>query len=242
MNFTYSTLNFNSETSLILMNLMSEYPEFECLGNINGYDYSLNHIIKENPSIVFVDIDDPKLFDSFHFLMDVEQYIEKRPFFIAVSKSKELAYNVIKSNFKDYLLKPFLEFELRKSIHKIKRFQLPNIQDRICLKSYSDYRFIELESILFLQADNNTTDFHLRDGKRIAAYKTLKNYEQILPQNFLRVHNSYLVNTNHIVRINFGKSLISLDHGEFKIPFSRTYKSEIEFLKETLFDTHSLQA
>jgi len=224
------------------MNLMSEYSEFKCLGNINGYDYSLNHLIKENPSIVFVDIDDPKLFDSFYLLLDLEQYIDKRPFFIAVSNSKELAYNVIKSNFRDYLLKPFLEFELRKSIHKIKKIYSSKIQDRICLKSYSDYQFIELESILFLQADNNTTDFFIRGGKKITAFKTLKNYEQILPENFLRVHNSFLVNTDHIVRINFGKSLISLDDGESKIPFSRTYKSDIEFLKETLFDTHSLQA
>lgn len=221
---------------------MFEYSEFKCLGNIIGFDNSLNHTIKECPTIVFVDIDETELFDPFHFLLEAQQYIVKLPFFIAVSNSKEMAYNVIKSNFKDYLLKPFLEFELRKSIHKIKRFQSPNIQDRICLKSYSDYRFIELESILFLQADNNTTDFHIRGGKRIAAFKTLKSYEQILPENFFRVHNSFMVNTNHIVRINFGKSIISLDDGESKIPFSRTYKSEIELLKETLFDTHSLQA
>lgn len=242
MNFTYSSLNCNSETSQVLINLMSEYSEFKCLGNITTYDCSLNHIIKESPTIVFVDIDNPEFFDPFYFLLEVEQYIDKLPLFIAISNSKEMAYNVIKSQFQDYLLKPFLEFELRKSISKIKKIYSSKIQDRICLKSYSDYRFVNLESILYLKADNNTTDFFIRGGKRISAFKTLKSYEQILPENFLRVHNSFLVNTDHIIRINFGKSLLSLDDDDSNIPFSRTYKPEIEFLKETLFDNHSLQA
>lgn len=242
MKLTYSTLNFTPETSQILVNLMSEYSEFKCLGTVEGFDCSLNHIIKESPTIVFVDIDDPKIFDPFYFLLEAEQYMDKMPFFIAVSNSKVMAYNVIKSNFRDYILKPFLEFEVRKSIHKLKKDYTSKIQDKICLKSYSDYQFIELESILFLQADNNTTDFYLKRGGRVTAFKTLKHYELILPENFLRVHNSFLVNTDHIIRINFGKSLLSLDGGESKIPFSRSYKSEIEYLKSTLFDTHSLQA
>ncbi len=222
---------------------MTEFPNYHCNGVVSDSDNALNHILKENPSIVFIDIDNRGLFgDPFYFLKEVDQFLIKSPHFIAVSSSKQMAYEVIKSNFIDYLLKPFSEFELRKSLLRIKKKFEVETRDKICLKSFSDYRFIELDSILFLKADNNTTDFHLSNNNQIAAFKTLKYYETILPDSFLRVHNSFLVNTEHITRINFAKSLLSLDGGEYDIPFSRTYKEEVELLKSSLFEVHSLQA
>lgn len=243
MNLTYSIIGFESKIGDDFRKLMTEFPNYQCNGVISDSDSALNHILKENPSIVFIDIDNRGSFgDPFYFLKEVDQFLIKSPHFIAVSSSKQMAYEVIKSNFIDYLLKPFSEFELRKSLFRIKKKFEVETRDRICLKSFSDYRFIELDTILFLQADNNTTDFYLSNNTQIAAFKTLKYYESILPDNFLRVHNSFLVNTDYITRINFAKSLLSLNGGDFDIPFSRTYKEEVEILKSSLFEMHSLQA
>lgn len=243
MYLTYSIIGFESKDGRIFKELMSMFPQFHFNGTITEFDNGLNHILKESPSIVFLDIDNREVFgDSFYFIKEVEQFLNKMPHFIAVSSSKQMAYEVIKSNFIDYLLKPFSEFELRKTLFRIKKNAEVETRDKICLKSFSDYRFVELDKILFLQADNNTTDFYLSNNNQIPAFKTLKYYESILPDNFLRVHNSFLVNTDHITRINFGKSLLYLDGGMHDIPFSRTYKSEVELLKSSLFEVHSLQA
>jgi two-component system, LytTR family, response regulator len=100
----------------------------------------------------------------------------------------------------------------------------------ICIKSYGDYQFIPVNEIVYLKADNNTTDFILQNGRKLTAYKTLKHYEVSLPFFFFRVHNSYIVNSNHVSRINTGKSLVYLNGGDVSISFSKTFKDNIDTL------------
>lgn len=99
---------------------------------------------------------------------------------------------------------------------------------QVCIKSYGDYQFIALKDVVYLQADNNTTDFHLQNGKKLTAYKTLKHYENNLPSFFYRIHNSYIVNSNFVSRINTGKSLCYLLNNEISLSFSKTFKDNID--------------
>ncbi|MFP9115620.1 LytR/AlgR family response regulator transcription factor [Flavobacterium sp. RHBU_3] len=99
---------------------------------------------------------------------------------------------------------------------------------QICIKSYGDYQFIALKDVVYLKADNNTTDFHLHSGKVLTAYKTLKHYENNLPSFFYRIHNSYIVNSYYVSRINTGKSLCYLNNNEVSVSFSKTFKDNID--------------
>lgn len=103
-----------------------------------------------------------------------------------------------------------------------------DVDIQICIKSHGDYQFIALKDLVYLQADNNTTDFHLVNGKTLSAYKTLKHYENNLPSFFYRIHNSFVVNCNHVSRINTGKSFCYLNNNEVSIPFSKTFKENID--------------
>lgn len=106
--------------------------------------------------------------------------------------------------------------------------QKSEVDIQICIKSYGDYQFIALKDVVYLQADNNTTDFHLYNGKKLTAYKTLKHYENNLPSFFYRVHNSYIVNSNYVSRINTGKSLCYLNNNEVSVSFSKTFKDSVD--------------
>jgi len=106
--------------------------------------------------------------------------------------------------------------------------QKSEVDIQICIKSYGDYQFIALKDVVYLKADNNTTDFYLQNGKKLTAYKTLKHYENNLPSFFYRIHNSYIVNSNYVSRINTGKSLCYLDDNEISISFSKTFKENID--------------
>jgi len=108
------------------------------------------------------------------------------------------------------------------------------VADKLCLKSYKDYRFINLEEILFLKADNTATDFFMNDGSTISAYKTLKYFESNLPNNFIRIHNSYIVNQNYVSRIHFGKSRCTLNNNGYVIPFSKSYKNNVVILENSM--------
>lgn len=110
----------------------------------------------------------------------------------------------------------------------VREIQKSDVDIQICIKSYGDYQFIALKDVLYLEADNNTTDFYLINGKKLSAYKTLKHYENNLPSFFYRIHNSYIVNSNYVSRINTGKQLCYLNNNEVSVSFSKTFKENVD--------------
>ena len=98
----------------------------------------------------------------------------------------------------------------------------------ICIKSYGYYRYINSNDICYLQADNNSTDIYLNTGEVVTAFKTLKHFECVLSSPFARIHNSYIINRNYISRIHTGNALCYIKNTTIKIPFSKSYKGNID--------------
>lgn len=214
-------------------NVLEGYNGFNYVGTSNQYDHAMNAILKEMPNLVFFNIDNT-FNNPFQFLQELHRYCDETPIFFAVSSFKEKAFDVIKSGFFDFLLNPLTELEIRKSILNFQKTFPLESSKKICLKSYKDYQYLNTDEILFLKADNNTTDFYMSDGSVIGAFKTLKTFEDVLPSNFLRIHKSYIINKNYVSRIQFGKSICTIKKNSYDIPFTKTYLGNIEIMKKTL--------
>jgi len=236
MQYKYSIIESEKFTIENLQNNFKEFSNYSCIGVSDCFDKSLDLILKHAPNVVFINIDNKVengYLNAFNFVNEMYKYVQEMPYLIALSSTTEHAYTCIKNNFFDYLLKPIKPFELRKTISRLGKEPM-EVSNTLRLKSYKDYRFIEIEDILFLKADNTATDFFMYDGTTVTAYKTLKSFESVLPENFTRIHNSYIVNQNYVSRINFGKSKCSLKKSSFAIPFSKTYKSNVVILEKAL--------
>ncbi len=60
-------------------------------------------------------------------------------------------------------------------------------------------QYINWADIIYCKSDSNYTHVHLKGLKKILVSKTMGLIEGILPKsNFIRIHNSYLVNIDHI--------------------------------------------
>lgn len=201
---------------------------------------------------------------SLSAIRSLYQYMTHLPQFIITANDDKQALEALKMGVLDYIVKPLDKAELRRALFKFtkhiqnmhqqireKHVQLPpeeNITDekapneiqrsevdiQICIKSYGDYQFIVLKDVVYLEADNNTTDFYLVNGKKLSAYKTLKHYENNLPSFFYRIHNSYIVNSIFVSRINTGKQLCYLNNNEVSVPFSKTFKENIDTIIRTI--------
>ena len=238
---SFSILGCDFQATEDLLGALKNFEDFHCVNVCRNESEAFETILKQFPAIVFIDVDKKgRIGDPFKFIHELHQYLEVLPAFIAFSSSKRMAYEVLKNNFQDYLLRPFTDLDLRKTLLKFRKRKKQQESEKICLRSYSDYQFLDLNDILYLKADNNTSDFHLLDGKKVSAFKTLKYFEKNLPDNFLRVHHSYIVNTLHVTRISFGKSHIFLKGDAPNIPFSKSYKPQVDQLKEGFFNTLSL--
>ncbi len=230
----YLIITSDTEHINKITQVLEEYPALQFIGASSNQEVVMNTILKEKPKLVFLDLD---AFPSnpYNFVNELSQFMTATPEFIAISATKDSAYDAMKLKCIDYLLTPLSELDIRKSIltflnkHSVKK------KSTLCIKSYKDYQYIETKDVLFLLADNNTTEFHLKDGKVINAYKTLKFFEQKLPKNFLRIHKSYVVNTNYVSRINYGKHVCTIKSSVLHtIPFTKTYITNVALIKNSL--------
>ena len=239
----YSILIIESELEAInkILNVFDNFPEYRSLGVANSYEDAIEIILKESPDLVFLNLNGT-ISKPFSFIKEIDQYLEDTPKIVALSHSKGMAYKALKYNFFDYLLKPLSELEVRKSILKFKKKHHPKIpHKKICLKSYKDFHYLNIKDILFLKADNNTTDFHMLDGTTVIAYKTLKTFQNVLPSNFIRIHKSYIVNMDYVTRISYSRSSCYLKKSQDNIPFTKTYSNNIESILQSLSKTSLLE-
>ena len=238
MNYTYIIIDSNASSKLQLQLYLQEYGDFSCVATAKNATEGLNSILKFIPDVVLINLNEEGM-DYFQMVSELGQFIKTLPVIIGYSATKKYAYNAIKSSFFDYWILPHNEFDIRKTIMRLrKRHPKQHMPSTICLKSYNDYRYLDTDEILYLKSDNNATDFFMKDGNVVSAFKTLKSFEQRLPKSFIRIHQSYILNSRYVSRINYGKSICTLrNEHEEELPFSKTYKDKIDALKDMLSKT-----
>lgn len=218
-----------------IQNVLSNLKRFKPISTSITKPDILNCILDDNIELVFFNIDVAnELLQNLIYETNIIKI--NSPKFIAMSNQKEKAYDAIKLGFCDFLLLPLNEKEVQKSIFRLESLKEFTNKKRICIKSYKDYQYLDLDKIAYLKADNNTTDFFLLDQTEVSAYKTLKTFENSLPPNFIRIHRSYIINVNFISRIQYGKNTCTVKYLNTEIPFSKTYLDNIKKIVRFLND------
>jgi two-component system LytT family response regulator len=72
-------------------------------------------------------------------------------------------------------------------------------QQRIAIPSMDGLQFVNMNDIVYLEAQSNYTVIYLQDAYKLTVSKTLKDFEELLPPAvFIRIHHSYMVNKNAV--------------------------------------------
>ncbi|MBN4083019.1 response regulator transcription factor [bacterium AH-315-A23] len=215
-----------------LQRLISKYTNYTCVGVARNREDAINLIIDQLPHLVFFEpkiVGNGAIKSSFSIIPEVYQYLNSLPQFIAMNASTSYSYEAIKNGVFDYILKPLNYFDLKKVLIRFENKQPDG--SSICLKSFTEFRFLLAEDIVYLKADNNTTDFYLKDGSMVTSFKTLKYFETDLPNIFSRIHRSYIINVKYITKIHFSKFQCSLKYTNKLVPFSKSVKSRMLDIK-----------
>lgn len=258
MNYSYIIIDDNQESVLKTKAMADSFSELDFVASANNYEDGLNLILEHTPQLVFLEIDpaNPASNLSLALINELHRYLKVIPKIIVTTAKKDLAFEALKYEVFDYLLKPLVRIDVIKSVLKLNKSivpkevfleQLPIPDERpivfakqetsnqeqsliLCIKSYGDYRYIAANDICYLQADNNSTDIYLNNGEMITAFKTLKHFEGVLSFPFIRIHNSYIVNRDYISRIHSGNSVCYIKNSAVKLPFSKSYKVNIDLI------------
>lgn len=143
----------------------------------------------------------------------------------------------------DYLLKPVdpdqLVQSLKKAQETIGREKLSLKIDsflsnmdgkqgkKVVLKTADSIHVVNLQDILYCEADRSYTIFYLADKSRILVSNTLGQYEEMFGDySFMRVHQSYLVNVDCIRRYEKSDGKIILT-GDISLPVATRKKDQL---------------
>jgi len=200
----------------------------------NAFD-AMQYLNSNKIDLLFVDIDMPELSG-----MDFVKSLSDKPFVIFTTAYSEYAVDGFRVDAIDYLLKPIGYKEFLRAANKVsslmelKELHGENVN---ATKEYlfvkSDYKIvrIELAEIKYIESMHEYVRIHLVNDKPVMTLVTLKSVEELLPpEQFLRVHRSFIVNTARIKVVE--RNRIVFDNNIY-IPVSDQYKSKFqEFLNK----------
>lgn len=237
MKYPYVIVDTDEKIAASIQLALEGNSDYICTGVAEDEQDAINLIIERRPRIVFLDPDTPGSHGNkthFKLLTALTNYMTRLPEFVIVSHSADYAIEGIRLKVMDYMLKPFSRHDVNRTILRFQK-EFSSMDDHtICFKSYGDYKFVDIDEVLYLKADNNTTDFILENGDKVEAFKTLKHFQNLLPNHFVRIHNSYIINTHYVSRIHFGKAKCAMKNTDDLIPFSKSYKNNVEEIKNIL--------
>jgi two-component system LytT family response regulator len=215
-------------------------PQVQLLAEAADAQEALLQIKNYHPQLIFLDIEMPRM-NGFEMLNELP---EKNFHIVFTTAYDQYAIKAIRYAAFDYLLKPIDIAELQAAIAKIdakdasktkKQIDLlqqhilhPKKQwDKLAIPTLEGLAFYAICDIVHLEAASNYTTLYFADRTKVTASKTLKEFEELLPENtFFRTHHSHLINLNYIKRYIKGDGgQIELQNGVF-VDLARRKKEE----------------
>ncbi len=237
MKYPYIIIDNDQKIADSIQIALEEQTNYICTGIAKDEQDALDLILERKPRLVFLEPEVPGVCcdkTKYSLLTELGKYMTTLPEFIVISKTSDYAIEGIRNRVMDYVLKPFSKSQITRTLMRFEK-DFDQVSDNtLCFKSYGDYRFVDVDEVLYLKADNNTTDFMMSDGSKVEAFKTLKHFQNLLPDHFVRIHNSYIINTHYVSRIHFGKAKCAIKNTNDMIPFSKSYKTNVEEIKDNL--------
>lgn len=220
----------------LLTLLAQECKQVSVIGSATGVETGVELIANTNPDLVFLDIEykDGTGFDLLHQLKEQDK-IDFGIIFFTANGNYDYAIQAIEYSALDFINKPVDANKLCKAVEKATNLynkeemngQLSLLFDRLdrgnsnrkriavhLIKSIIE--FIEIESILYLEADGILTHFHTTDKQVFKATKNMGAYSKLLllDHDFFQISNSLVVNLNHIKRYNHSDYAVHLKSGQ----------------------------
>jgi two-component system, LytTR family, response regulator len=184
-------------------------------------------LAKQKIDLIFLDIQMPEL-NGIDFLKSVS----RTPLIVFTTAYAEHALQGFELDAVDYLVKPFDFNRFLKAVSKIaERFQTvtPGVsspashtKDYIFIKDGTRFVKIDLPSVLYIKGSREYVTFVTRAGKTMTLM-SMKQLERDLPDDFIRIHNSFIVRLAAVESVSKDEVII----GGETLPIGATYKKQL---------------
>jgi len=187
--------------------LLKKISDINVVGEADNIKDAIELIEAKKPDLVFLDI---QLSGETGFDLLEKVCVDFKIIF--VTAYDEYAIKAFDVNASDYLLKPVdpkrLEISLKRIMDETDNLQLKekkfDYNDSVYVKQNNcTARFIEINTIVAITSVGNHSKISTLDGRCYIILKTLKQWEEELPDSFfIRIHRSTIINIKHITKID----------------------------------------
>ncbi len=209
--------------------ILQEFTEqvlfLELLGKFESAMKAEEFLKINQPDLIFLDIEMPRVSG-----LQMLKRINIESMVILTTAFSQYALDGYELDIIDYLLKPFALHRFIKAVQKAKDFYEMKTQSGsapsssyIFIKSEKRIEKLELSDILYAEVLGNYVTIYT-DRKKIIAYLTMKSLEsQLSPADFIKIHQSFLVNRSKIESVEGNE----LKVGTKSLPISRNYRDSV---------------
>lgn len=219
---------------------LQSHPSFEVVAECGDGFEGFKTIQELKPDLIFLDVQMPKV-SGFEML----ELLDNPPSVIFTTAFDEYAMKAFEAHAVDYLLKPISKERFDKAINKwlqmvpgtaggatelLQANIYEGYQHRIVVKHNGLIRIIPAQEIFYLEANDDYVKIVTKDGSYLKK-STLTSIEASLdPQQFVRVHRSYIVPVSQLVKIEpyEKESHIALLQCGAKVMVSKTGMSKLK--------------
>lgn len=208
---------------------LAQLPEFEVLGTFANPVAALATLENESIDLLFLDIEMPLLTGT-EFLKTVPD----TPKVIFTTAYRNYAIESYELDVVDYLLKPISFSRFLKAVNKFKTgvhasetpvvpetAELP-ANDHLYVNSNKKYIKIKFDEIRYVESMKDYVKIHLSENTVITK-ETIRNFEQKLPDGFLRIHRSFIVNVQLVTAF----TKVDVEINEIELPIGTSYKEAV---------------
>jgi len=235
-----------------LVAYIKKVPFLELAGQCQSALEAMKILDSEHVDAIFCDINMPDLNG-----MDFIKSLAAPPLVVFTTAYSEYAIEGFRVNAVDYLLKPFGMQDFMRAANRLKerlktedkasqenstqtvskpaQLSIPNVGPEESLFVKTDYRMVKIaiQSIRYVEGMSEYLKLHIEGmAKPIVTLLAMKVLEERLPQNFMRIHRSFIVNLDKVQEVN--KNRVILDADTY-LPIGDSYKEQFNRYIETRF-------
>lgn len=196
----------------LLESFVTKTPDLDLLGSYTDSVEAINAVKEQKPNLLFLDIQMPDLNG-----MELAHMIPEGTKVIFTTAFKEYAFESYEVSALDFLLKPIRYNKFLAAIDKAKEWfgrqegvssqesgDSRNEGTTLFLKVDGEYRQIAISDIIYVSGMKDYVMFYLEGERRpLVTYLRMKAVEEMLPpQQFMRVHRSFIVCLDKIRKVD----------------------------------------
>jgi two-component system, LytTR family, response regulator len=219
---SYYIIDDEKRNNTYLQGLVSlHFPHLHCLGSSTFAKTGLENTKALLPNILFLDVDMPILSG-----LQIAEALSNTPIkIIFITAFSEYAVSAFETYAAGFITKPINTEKLINTIsHTIKLLEQTDINqalkllaknkenlETIALNTIDSIIFIKPEELLYCESQGNYTQITLANGNKVLVTKQLGEFERLVnAETFIRVHDRYLINLQHIIKFDKTENLLYL--------------------------------